>query len=136
SAPVAAASRVQALSRTAWYRSVLDSKCRYRMARLTPASAAMSSRLVAAKPLRAKARVAASMICCRLRVRGSRRPGSAASGMGLVPTLLCLLLHGTPICYLPDVHPRVYIWQLTKWGGGRGRTHHPGGRPGQDVPAG
>ena len=57
-------------SSTAWYRSVFESKCRYRITRVIPASAAMSSRLVAANPLRANARVAAARICSRRCARG------------------------------------------------------------------
>ena len=60
-----ASRRAHMRSSTAWYRSVLESKCRYRTTRVMPASAAMSSRLVAAKPLRANASVAAVRICSR-----------------------------------------------------------------------
>jgi hypothetical protein len=50
------------------------------MARLMPASAAMSSRLVPANPFPAKARVAAAMICSRRWPRGSRRTDGTAGG--------------------------------------------------------
>src|SRR5262245_40990922 len=46
------------------------------------ASAATSSRLVAAKPLRAKARVAAARICSRRAVRRSRCPDPSAATTG------------------------------------------------------
>src|SRR5215469_11678704 len=44
-----------------------------------PACAAMSSRLVAANPLRANASVAAARICSRRCARGRRRSGSGFS---------------------------------------------------------
>src|SRR6266542_903367 len=65
--PTVLASRVQARSRTARYRSVLEAKWRYRIARLTPAWAAMSSRLAAAR------------ICSRRSARRSRRTGAGAA---------------------------------------------------------
>ena len=73
-----APSTPQNRSSTAWYRSVFESKCRYRITRVIPASAAMSSKLVAANPLRANARVAAARICSRRCARGNRRTRSAS----------------------------------------------------------
>src|SRR5579859_7170862 len=55
-----------------------------------PASAAMSSRLVAAKPPRANASVAAVRICSRRCTRGMRRDGSCLS---VTTTVLSLLVY-------------------------------------------
>src|SRR6266540_5484990 len=94
--PTASASRVQARSSTARYRSVLESKWRYRIARLTPAAVAMSSRPVAANPERAKAWVAAARICSRRSARRSRRTGADASAAGAGWFMDWLLVGMTP----------------------------------------
>src|SRR5215469_1925709 len=51
------------------------------MSRVIPASAATSSRLVAANPARANARVAAARICSRRSARRRRRTGSAGTAV-------------------------------------------------------
>src|SRR2546421_5471220 len=102
------------------------------MARLMPASAAMSSRLVAAKPALAKARVAAAMICSRRWPRGSRRTGTVD---GTAASVILALLHGFSEFTTHHVHAGVYISGSTcALGRCRGRADHRGGRAGEDLP--
>src|SRR5213080_4397944 len=79
-----------------------------------PASAAMSSRLVAANPARAKARVAAAMICSRRSVRGSRRAAWAPVGGGAASaTSAPSTISGSMEFTTQDVHASVYILEST-----------------------
>src|SRR5213078_693566 len=85
------------------------------MARLMPASAAMSSRLVAAKPALAKARVAAAMICSRRWPRGSRRAETAGGAVSaIVSSHHDLRFQEFTIQH---VHASVYISESTCSGG-------------------
>src|SRR6202008_4132773 len=99
-------------------RSALDAKCRYRITGVTPASAAMASRLVLAKPARANARVAASRICSRRSARGIRRGRSGAVVIGITPCLW----HRIQLALYMSTYTLVHVL-------GGGGDHVPFGHP-------
>src|SRR6266508_1054134 len=80
-----------------------------------PASSATSSRLVAANPLRANARVAAARICSRRSARGSRSTGSAL--VLIRPPLIDSEVYYS-LCLCQRVLPEVY----------KSTDHHGAGR--------